>query len=232
MVITISRETESGGDEVARLISERAGIQVADRTILERIAQHEGMPATHLSLFDDAVPGPIEALIAEWRTSVSQVIYLRRLVRVLILLEREDNMVILGRGAAFVLTDPGTLHARVVAPMPCRIARLVERQGVSQAEAERMIRRRDGERARFVRQAFGVDCESPTHYDLTVNTAELPLEEAAEALAAAARRKATRRRIAVETPEDFLSHLSRFRRRPRFPRVSEVTWERCRRRIS
>lgn len=230
MTITISREAESGGDEIAQLVSECLGLQVADRAILERIAQHEGMPVTHLSLFDDAVPGPIEALIAEWRTSVSQVIYLRRLVRVLLVLEREDSAVIVGRGAAFVLTDPGTLHVRIVAPMPCRIARLVERQGVAQAEAERMIRRRDAVRARFVRQAFGVDIGSPTHYDLTVNTAELPPEGAVEAVAAAARRKATRR-MATETPEDFLSHLSRFRRRPRFPRVSEVTWERCRRRI-
>ena len=231
MVITVSRETESGGEEIARLAAERLGIQVADRAILERIAQHEGLPITHLSLFDDAVPGPIEALIAEWRTSVSQVIYLRRLVRVLLLLEREDNMVILGRGAAFVLTDPGTLHVRIVAPMPCRVARLVEQRGVPGAEAERMILQGDVARARFVRQAFRVDIASPTHYDLAVNTAELPLDGAAEVLAVAAHRKATRRRVAAETPEDFLSHLSRFRRRPRFPRVSEVTWERCRRRV-
>jgi len=230
MVITVSREAECGGEEIARLVAEREGLQVADRAILERIAQQEGAPIALLKLFDEAVPGPIESLIAEWRTSMSQAIYLRRLVHILFLLEREDGVLIVGRGAAFVLTDPGTLHVRVVAPLPCRVARLVAHEAISRLEAERILRRSDEERARFVRQAFGADIESPAHYDLVLNTAELSTEGASEVISAAAHRKSARRRIAAETAEDFVSHLSRFRRRPSSPRVDEITWERHTRR--
>jgi cytidylate kinase len=229
MVITVSREAESGGEELARLVAERHGLQLADRAILERIAQQEGTPAAHLSVFDETVPGTIEALIAEWQTSISQTVYLRHLVHLLALLEREDNVVIMGRGGAFVLTNPGTLHIRVVAPMPCRVARLVQR-GVPRTEGERLLRRSDSERAKFVRQTFDADIESPTHYDLVINTAELSAEAGAEIVGLAALRKATRR-VAAGASEDFLSHLSRLRRRPRLPRVSEITWERCRRRV-
>jgi len=230
MVITMSREAECGGEEVARLAAERHGLQVADRAILERIAQQEGLPVAHLSLFDETVPGAIEALIAEWRTSMSHAVYLRRLVHMLLLLEREDKVLIMGRGAAFVLSDPGTLHVRVVAPLPCRVARLMARSGLSSAAAERGLRRADAERARFIREAFGADIASPTHYDLVVNTAELTPGATAEVVSAAAVRKSARRGAAAEAPSDFLAHWSRFRRRSGLPRVSEVIWESCRRR--
>ena len=230
MVITLSRQAESGGEEIAQTLVEAVGLELADRGILERIAQREGLPIAQLAVFDEAMPGPIEAVIAEWRTSVSHGIYLRRLVQALLALERDDNVLIIGRGAAFVLTDPGTLHVRVVAPMPCRVARLVQRKRLSRAEAQRVLRVSDEDRARFVRQSFDADIDAPYHYDITLNTAELRLEDAVEIILLAARRKSRRRSVALETPQDFLSHVMRFQRRPRFPRVSEVTWRHCERR--
>ena len=230
MVITLSRQAESGGEEIARAVVEAVGLELADRVILERIAQREGLPIAQLAVFDEAMPGPIEAVIAEWRTSVSHGIYLRRLVQALLALERDDNVLIIGRGAAFILTDPGTLHVRVVAPMPCRVARLVQRKGIFRAEAQRLLRVSDEGRDRFVRQSFDADIDAPCHYDITLNTAELRLEDAVEIILLAARRKSRRRSVALESPQDFLSHVMRFQRRPRFPRVSEVTWRHCERR--
>jgi hypothetical protein len=230
VVITLSRQAESGGEGIAQVAAHRLGLQIADRAILERIAQREGLPAAHLAVFDEAVPGALEAVITEWRTSMSPAVYLRRLVHILITLEREDNVLIVGRGAAFVLTDPGTLHARVVAPMPHRVAAMMQRERISPAEAERALTRSDAGRARFVRRAFDADIEACCHYDLTLNTAELAQEEAAEIIILAAQRKALRRAVLAETSEDSLAQALGFRRRPRFPRVSEVVWRHYRRR--
>ena len=230
MVITLSRQAESGGEEIAQAVVDAVGLELADRVILERIAQREGISVAQLAVFDEAMPGPIEAVIAEWRTSVSHGIYLRRLVQALLALERDDNVLIIGRGAAFVLTDPGTLHVRVVAPMPCRVARLVQRKGFFRAEAQRLLRVSEEGRARFVRQSFDADIDAPCHYDITLNTAEIWLEDAVEIILLAARRKSRRRSVALESPQDFLSHIMRFQRKPRFPRVSEVTWRHCERR--
>jgi len=230
MVITLSREAESGGDEVAGLVAERLGLQIADRTILERMSQQTGLPVEHLAVFDESVPGAVEALIAEWQTSMSHAAYLRRLMHTLLVLEGEDNVLLIGRGAAFVLTDPGTLHVRVIAPPPCRMARLIQREGVSSAAAERALRRSDRARARFVRQAFDADIQNPVHYDLVINTAELGMEEASNLVLAAAQHKARRRATPEAMTEEFLSRLLAFRRRPRLPRVSEMVWAHCRRR--
>ena len=218
MVITLSRQAECGGEDIAQLAAERLGVQIADRAILERIAQREGLPVAHLAVFDETVPGAIEAVIAEWRTSISHAVYLRRLVHVLLTLEREDHVLIVGRGAAFVLTDPGTLHVRVVAPLPHRVAHLMHRQAIGRGEAERILGRSDEARAQFLRRAFEADINAPCHYDLTINTAELAVEEAAEIVVLAARRKAPRRVVPAETPEDFVSQVLRIQRWPRFPR--------------
>lgn len=227
MVITVSRQAECDGEEVISLVAERTGLRVADRAILERIAQREGLPIAHLALFDEVVPGPIESLIAEWQTSVSHALYVRRLASTLLLLEREDDVLIIGRGAAFVLTDPGTLHVRIAAPMPCRVARLMARQETSASAAERILRRSDEVRARFIRQAFRADIDSPLHYDLTINTAELPFQDAADVIVLAAQRKSARRAAPAQVTEGFSSRMLHFRRRPRLPRVSEIIWERC-----
>jgi cytidylate kinase len=227
MVITLSRQTECGGEEIAQRVVEELGLEIADRVIVEHIAKREGLPTAHLAVYDDAAPGAIEAVIAEWQTSVSHVSYVRRLVHTLLTLEREGGFLIMGRGAAFVLTDPGTLHVRAVAPMPCRVARLIQRGGLARSAAERMLRRSDEARARFVRQAFDADIEAACHYDLVINTAELSAEEAGEIVALGAQRKAARRALAAERPEDLVSQVLGLRRRPRFPRVSEIVWRHC-----
>lgn len=230
MVITLSRQAESGGEDIARLVCERANMRLADRIILERIAHREGLPVAQFAVYDESFPGLIEALITEWRTSVSHGLYLRRLTQAVVALEREDNVVIVGRGAAFLLTDPGTLHVRVCAPLPCRLARLMERQRLYRAEAQRVLERADRTRARFVRESFQADIDAATHYDLVLNTAEIPPDDATDIILRAARRKSARREILAETPRDFVARVLRFSRRPRLPRVSEVVWRSCERR--
>jgi cytidylate kinase len=228
VVITVSRQAECGGDEIVDLVAQRAGLRVADRAILERMAQQGGLPVAHVARFDEVALGPLEALIAEWQTSISHEHYVRRLATVLLALEREGNVVILGRGAAFLLTDPGTFHIRIIAPMPCRIARLCPRHGIPSIAAERMLRKSDEQRRRFIRHAFDSDIDSPLHYDLAINTAELPLPAAADMIIVGAQRKFLER-AAEETGEDLTARLLRFRHHPRLPRVSAVVWEQSRR---
>lgn len=224
MVITISRQAESGGEEIVDLVAERTGLRVVDRSIVEHMAQQWGLPVAHVARFDEIALGTVEALIAEWQTSVSREQYLRRLAMVLLALEREGDVIIMGRGAAFVLTDPGTLHVRIIAPMSCRVERLCARQGVSRLTAERLLRRSDEQRRRFVRQSFDGDIESPAHYDITINTAELPFGAAADLIALGARRKSRQRAIHA-AGEEVAAQLLSLGPHPRLPRLTTVVWE-------
>lgn len=231
MVITLSRQVESGGDEIAEIAAREAGLRVADRMILEQMAQQAGIPVAHVRFFDEAAPGAVESLLVEWQTSVSHAVYLRRLVHTLLALEREGNVILIGRGAAFVLMNPGTLHVRVIAPLPCRVARMMERQGLNRVQAERVLRRSDEERARFVQQSFGAQIDNPAHYDLVLNTAELSYSTAAEIIVRAGQRKwVQRREEALESAEDIIARVRDLQRRPQQPRVSRVVWQFCQRR--
>ncbi|MFB3882017.1 MAG: AAA family ATPase [Armatimonadota bacterium] len=227
MVITLSRQAEAGGEELAELLCERAGLVLADRAALERIARREGLPLAELAIFDEAAGGALRAVVAEWRAPVRRDAYLRNLVQALLLLEREGDTLIMGRGAAFALADPGTLHLRVVAPMPCRVARLVQREGLHRAQARRLLEASDEARARFVRETFSADIADPCHYDMTLSTAELPLEAIAEAVLAAAAIKSSRRWTSPREPRDLVAHVMRFQRQPGLPRVSEEVWRLC-----
>ncbi len=231
MVITLSRQTGSGGDEIAELVASQAGLRLADRLIVEQMAQRTGVPLAAVQLFDDTIPGAVESLLAEWQSSLSHMAYLRRLVHTLLSLEHQDNVVMVGRGAAFVLQNPGTFHARIIAPLPCRVARLVDSEGVSPLLAERHLRRSDEDRQRFVRQSFGADIDNPEHYDLMLNTAEMSSEAAAEMILHGAQRKACERLSrAPEACLDVIAEVHRLARRPHRPRVSEAVWQSCQRR--
>lgn len=224
MVITVSRQAECGGEEVVERVAQWAGLRVADRAIVEQMAEQEGMPLAHVARYDEVAVGLVEALIVEWQTSLSRERYVRRLALALLALERQGNVIIVGRGAAFVLTDPGTLHVRIIAPMAARIARLVKREGIASTAAERLLRRIDEQRRRFVQQTFGADIDSPLHYDLVINTAELSVDAAAEVILQAARRKSLSRG-AGQVEGEVLTRLPHSAVRMRLARTMALFWE-------
>ena len=99
------------------------------------------------------------------------------------------NVVIVGRGAQVVLADrPDALHVRVIAPIPFRCGRIVEREGVDPEEAMELIRRTDRDRARYLRQYYRVDWEDGNLYHLTINTERTGVDLAARLIAGAASR--------------------------------------------
>jgi len=68
----------------------------------------------------------------------------------------------------------------VIAPLETRVARIVERDGLSEEKAQATILRIDGERMAFNKQHYGADLADPANYDLVVNAGTLGLEGAAE----------------------------------------------------
>jgi CMP/dCMP kinase len=83
-----------------------------------------------------------------------------------------DNAVIFGHGAQFILAkQPGVLHVRFIAPLPVRIERIMHRDALSRAEAERRVRDEDQRRANAIRQFYQADWYAPDPFHLILNTA-------------------------------------------------------------
>ena len=67
-----------------------------------------------------------------------------------------------------------------------RVARLVSAKGLEQAEGARTVNDSDAGRADYLKRFYGISEESPTHYDLVVNTDAVSVEQAAELISMAA----------------------------------------------
>jgi cytidylate kinase len=97
------------------------------------------------------------------------------------------NVVIVAHGASQAVAEgPGVLRALVTASPTTRATRLSGGEGIDLKRATRIVRDEDAGRRSYLKRFYDVDEESPTHYDLVVNTDVLSLERSADLLARAA----------------------------------------------
>ena len=188
-VITISRQTGSGGMTIGQRLAEHLQADYLNTQIIQQVAQRLGMSeasaARHNERGEDFIerlarvlPGADPALTGQSRPTVplafastteAFVAITRQLVHEA---ARTGNVVIFGHGAQYILAgQPGVLHVRFVAPLPARIERVMRREGLSRPEAERRIQKEDQRRAGHIRQYYQADWAAPDPYHLILNTA-------------------------------------------------------------
>jgi cytidylate kinase len=86
-----------------------------------------------------------------------------------------------GRGASFILRElPGIFHVFLWAPEPVRIRTLMDRFGVTEANARRKMHETDSNRAAYIHQVYGRNWTDRESFDLTVNTARVGYDATAE----------------------------------------------------
>lgn len=192
--ITISRECCSGGSRLAQLIAEKfnagsapqGGWSLFGGNIINQMLLANHLP-TDLARFlpEDKVP-EVNATIGEivglhpslWELVQKANATMRRLAS-------GGHVILVGRGANFATAGiPGGIHVRLVAPPVYRARYYAKRFGVSEAEALLHNVKCDAARRRYVSAHFNAAVENPSAYDLVINTAQVPLEEAVELVAA------------------------------------------------
>ena len=193
-VITVSRLTGSGGAEIGQLLAERLGASYLNTQIIREVAHRLGISEASAAEYNERAEPFIERLERvlwladpslapigrpappipfESNTQVF-VDVTRQLVREA---AKTGNAVIFGHGAQFILAqEPGVLHVRFVAPFPFRVERVMRRDGIGQAEAERRVRAEDQRRANHIRQYYQADWHAPDPFHLILNTAFLDEE--------------------------------------------------------
>jgi cytidylate kinase len=124
------------------------------------------------------------------------------LVRLVLMVAARGDVVIVGRGAGFVLPPESTLHVRVVAPFEDRVSYLAQSLRLPREEAANEVRSRDERRAQFITQALFREPSDPTAYDVVVNSARLGVESAAQFVGWALRTKQQFAELAESYDED------------------------------
>jgi hypothetical protein len=189
--LLISREKGAGGSAVAQLAGKRLGWQVFDKEIVDAIAQKAHVRRELIESLDERDRTTIQDAVARLLNPqpIETAAYMAHLHEILLTLGHQGDVVIVGRGAEYVLPSQFGLRARMVAPVEVRVRRIASEGDLSLKAARVEVESSDRERRTLARRHFHQDVGNPLNQDLTVNTAELTVEAATEVVLAAVQRK-------------------------------------------
>jgi Cytidylate kinase-like family len=189
--LLISREKGAGGSAVGQLVGKRLGWQVFDNEIIDAIAQKANVRRELIESLDERDRTTLEDAIGQLLhpQAIGTAGYLAGLQEILLTLGHQGDVVIVGRGAEYVLPSHFGLRVRMVAPVEERVRRIASRENLSLKAARDEVERSDRARTSFVRRQFGHNAVDPLNHDVTINTAELTVEAAAEVVLTALQRK-------------------------------------------
>lgn len=173
-IVAMSGTLGSSGDEIGRELARTLSCQFADQEIIVGAADRFGEDVRKLERFTEQKPALWERFTdtrERYRTYVEAVIWE---------LAARDDVVLSGRGAAFVLRPVRhALRIRITAPEPLRVTRVRERQGLTLDAATQAVRQNDRERAARVKSLYRMDWADPLVYDLVLNTEGMAVSEGA-----------------------------------------------------
>ncbi len=205
-VVTISRLYGTSGNQIGRRVAEILGYSYFDKKVMLEVATEMdvavedfvdftedtyqmrnfvkrllglGKERIKIARYEGVDEVPVEVKSLNREASIS-------LVRKTLLTTYErGNVIIVGRGGQVVLRDkPGVLHVRIEAPLSMRVRELMEREGITAAEAENWIIERDRNAEAYLRAFYDINWSHLAHYHLVVNACKWEVEEAAQAIAA------------------------------------------------
>lgn len=204
-VVCVSHTTGSGGGEVGKRVAEQLGYLYVDEEIVSRAAAQGGLEPGDVADEErrQSFAARVLQTLAEgggdaWTLSagISATMEsirpedVRALIReTVVQTAARGNVVIVAHAASYAL-DPGprTLRVFVTSSPATREVRVGETDGLDRGQAARAVKDSDAGRRDYLKRFYSIDRESPTDYDLVVNTDLLTTEQAAEIVVRAADR--------------------------------------------
>ncbi|MCK5196763.1 MAG: cytidylate kinase family protein [Spirochaetales bacterium] len=173
MIVTISRQPGSLGEEIAIKLAEEKGFGYLDRDVLKKRLLDQKLPEFLIDKYDEKNPG-------YWSSfSEKKERYLNNLKMVILDFADNGDCVLVGRGAQVLFAGiPGVVKVRITAPHSNSVRQFSKEKGCSEKDAERIIGHINNERKGFYRSFFNAALESPELYDLIINTKYLDVDGA------------------------------------------------------
>lgn len=176
--VTISRDCCSNGEEIARRLATRLGVRCFDRELLDGMLQEAHGDKVLLEQLDERVSGMLDDVVRDLfsgeRFGADK--FRNSLVRVVLGISSAGG-VIVGRGANLILARRKVYRVRIVgSPLICA-RRMAEQENIPVSVALEKVQRVNVERAEFIRYHLKQDINTPSNYDLMLNTDALGVDE-------------------------------------------------------
>lgn len=181
--IVISREPGSGGRLVAKKLAKMLNWKFFDKKLMTEISRELGISPDELKKVDEHGRSWINDTFHSIFNPnyVSDVLYINHLKKILLHASKSGDMVILGRGANFILPRDKCFSVRITASFSTRVNNTFKYEDKkTKAEAASWVRHVESQRNRFIHQYFGVNPHNPWNYDLVISTDNLTLDEVAQ----------------------------------------------------
>ena len=205
-VITIAREFGAGGETVGHLLADRLKLEYLDGKIVDEVARRLKVDKDVVESYDEKTGSLLDRLLRQlgtvdfstpqdvaawvpphgemaWDPRKSVLAVTQEIIR---RQATHGDVVIVGRGAAFLLLDrPEVLRVFLHAPFEYRVQALVRAEGRAEDDARKYLKQRDANSAAYIKQVYGHNWQGPDHYDLTIDTSRLGHQRAVEVILAA-----------------------------------------------
>jgi cytidylate kinase len=208
-VVTIGRQFGAGGATVGRMLATELKVDFLDSQIIDEVARRLQLPKEEVEA-EDEQPGSLLArlLVALGSASTEPLIpaeasawtppnaaptfdtrkaVLQITQHVIEEAARDGNVVILGRGGAYILSNfPGALHVFLRAGEAVRVKVIMDRFNIaSEDEARKRMKQTDENWTSYIRQVYGHDRDHPAHYDMVLDTGRLGYQATVDAIVVA-----------------------------------------------
>ncbi|UCG07675.1 MAG: cytidylate kinase-like family protein [Desulfobacterales bacterium] len=174
--ICFSRKIGVGALEIADILADKIKFRVADREILETIANDKKLAAKTVAFFDERYPGKMveltKMLFGEKSFIMSD--YLRHIIGAIFAMAETGSTIFVGRGAHLFLPRERVLAVRFICSDEHRIQRLSKIMGVETKKAKKMLKKIDTEQRDFFKKAFGRKDASAYEFDMVINCDYIP----------------------------------------------------------
>jgi hypothetical protein len=190
--VAVSREAGARGGTIGRRVGRKLGWQVYDQELLEYLVQANAVQQGLAGNLSESGQGWVEEQLRRLTASgeLDQTPAILNLARLGLSLGAQGRVVLIGRGAGFLLPRATTLHVRLVAPLEDRVAYMSQCLRLTMEEARQRVRLRDARRAEYLTTFLRRQPAELYDYDMILNTSSLGEEPCAELIVQAARVKA------------------------------------------
>ncbi|MFW5736682.1 MAG: cytidylate kinase family protein [Halanaerobium sp.] len=181
-IITISRQTASGGEKIAEELANLLGLKLIDRRFVLENWLPEVADEHQLHMLEQSSKFYTKTVNPESEKE-NQISFAEYIAQRLKKEAENNNLLILGLGAQIIFKNhPYALHFKIVASEEYRIKELEKRFGLHNDEAARELELADRKHRRYVWRIHQQDWEETTLYHLTLNRDGLSLEESLSVL--------------------------------------------------
>jgi len=201
-VITINRELGSGGRTVGRILAEKLGVPYYDKALAKPLEEKfnmstdeiERLKSNNRSWWKDMkrvlILGELAANSEEYydeekKTLVTSEAVLKAEKDILQSIAIEESCVIAGRSAFFVMNGfPNRLNVLIQASMEYRVKRLMDKRGITEKEAKKIIKEVDEQREEYLKNNAHTSRYDTRNYNLVISMDGKTEEEAVKVILA------------------------------------------------